>query len=342
MIGEGRAQLTDSSTASLPAPAVLDLCDRHLKEVGRRKHLFAWLRAPGAGTEDWLVVDAYYPGNRLVVICRDQPAEHDELYRELVPAHGLRLLEIVPAQLGTGPEAATRALAEMIAGLGPAPERPQEVITAPASPKPRRRREGPSEASRRRAAMEAAVLQAASSLAQPPPQSAPRRASAAQAAAMLRASRLAENHKLKSSLARPRPVQPVARKPPIARAPVRRVKREVAPVGLLAGIALVVLLVVEMTLNVAVVAVDHGWVLLAFGIALEAVARALGTIASGRAGRRGWAWGCALGGIPAVAAFTLFQKDGPVATDPAPLAGLMSLFAGAVIALGALVAALNI
>src|SRR5436305_8903798 len=150
MIGEGTAQLTGSSTASLPAATLLDLCDRQLKEVGRRRHLFAWLRPPGPGTQDWLVVDAYYPGNRLAVIYREQPAEHDEIYRELIPAHGLRLLEVVPAELGTDPEAATRALAEMIGRLDPAPERSREVVTTEPRPKPRRR-EGPSEASRRRA-----------------------------------------------------------------------------------------------------------------------------------------------------------------------------------------------
>jgi hypothetical protein len=110
--------------------------------------------------------------------------------------------------------------------------------------------------------------------------------------------------------------------------------------GLLAGIALVVLLAIEMFADVAVVALNHGWVILAFGIAIEAVARALGTIAAGRSGRRAWAWACALLGTPAVAMFALFQKDGPISTDPAPLAGLMALLAAALIAIGILLAVL--
>ena len=54
----------------------------------------------------------------------------DELYRELVPARGLRLLELTPADLGSTPAGAERALAQKLADLPlsrtpepPAPER---------------------------------------------------------------------------------------------------------------------------------------------------------------------------------------------------------------------------
>ena len=106
------------TTAELEVSEVLDLCDRVLGEPGRRRHLFAWLRAPGAGPEEWLPVDAYYPSHRLVVIWREQPSTQDGVYEEEVPAHGLRLLELSPAALDGDPAAGLR---RMIAELGAAP-----------------------------------------------------------------------------------------------------------------------------------------------------------------------------------------------------------------------------
>jgi hypothetical protein len=41
-------------------------------------------------------------------------------------------------------------------------------------------------------------------------------------------------------------------------------------------------------------------------------------------------------GSPAVAGFSLFQGDGPVTTEPAPLAGLVALLALALAAIGVL------
>jgi hypothetical protein len=79
----------------------------------------------------------------------------------------------------------------------------------------------------------------------------------------------------------------------------------------------------------------------ASGLALDASARALGTVAACQAGSPGWAWACALGGSPLVVSFASLQSDGPVDVDPAPLAGVVAtgavfvLFvAGAVAALG--------
>jgi hypothetical protein len=57
------------------------MCDRLLDEVGRRRHMFAWLRAPGAGAGEWLAVDAYYPRARLVVMCGPSPGRHDCWWR---------------------------------------------------------------------------------------------------------------------------------------------------------------------------------------------------------------------------------------------------------------------
>jgi hypothetical protein len=81
-------------------------------------------------------------------------------------------------------------------------------------------------------------------------------------------------------------------------------------------------------------------VLLAFGLALDACSRGLGTIAAGRDGSSEWAWWCALGGSPVVAWFALFQQRGPVRTEPAPLAGLIAILALVVLAVALLAAAL--
>ena len=94
--------------------AILDLCDRLLDEVGRRQHLFSWLREPGAGTDEWLAVDAYYPARRLVVLCRDADGEHDTLFDELIPAHGLGLLRVELDALGPDPEEAVSAQIEAL------------------------------------------------------------------------------------------------------------------------------------------------------------------------------------------------------------------------------------
>jgi hypothetical protein len=100
---------------------VLSRCDRHLQEVGRRNHLFGWLRPPGAGADGWLPVDAYYPRNRLVVLYRPQARTHDQIYRELIPEHGLRLLVLSPDELGTTAAGAERALGGMLDRLDPVP-----------------------------------------------------------------------------------------------------------------------------------------------------------------------------------------------------------------------------
>jgi hypothetical protein len=258
-------QVPAAGDGTLGVPEILDLTDLLLAERGRRSHLFAWLRRPGGAPGDWLAVDAYYPASRVVVVCQDTAGPFRELFAELVPAHGLRLLEVDPGQLATGREAARRALERRIEQLGPRPER------FPAS------------------------LNRAS---QPPATSAP---------------------------PAPRVSRPAG-------------ERQVA--GALAGFALAAVLVAEVYAGVARAGFDSGHVLLAFGLALDACSRGLGTIAAGRDGSSEWAWWCALGGSPVVAWFALFQQRGPVRTEPAPLAGLIAILALVVLAVALLAAAL--
>ena len=108
---------SDRAALGLPAPTILSMCDSLLGEAGRRHHMFTWLRAPGAGAGEWLAVDAYYPRARLVVICRSGPGPHDSLYRELIPAHGLGLLTLDPAALGSDREAVEASLARKFLDL---------------------------------------------------------------------------------------------------------------------------------------------------------------------------------------------------------------------------------
>jgi hypothetical protein len=110
---------------------VLDLCDEYLGEVAQRQHRFDWLRGdPGVdGRRVKLPVDGYWPRRKLVVEYRER--QHDEavpffdkpdrmtvsgvhrgeqraLYdarRDTeVPAHGLRLAIIRPADLDADPQ----------------------------------------------------------------------------------------------------------------------------------------------------------------------------------------------------------------------------------------------
>jgi hypothetical protein len=243
---------------------ILDLTDRLLGERGRRSHLFTWLKRPGGGIADWLAVDAYYPGNKVVVVCRDTAGSNWAVFGELIPAHGLRLLQIDRDQLAGGREPVRQALEQRIAQLGPLPEG-----SAPSN-----------------------------------------RASQAPAT------------------------------PSLAQSPVSRPAAERQVAGVLAGLALAAVLVAEVYAGVARAGFDSGHVLLAFGLALDVCSRGLGTIAAGREGSSEWAWWCALGGSPVVAWFALFQQDGPVRTEPAPLAGLIGILALVVLAVALAAAAL--
>jgi hypothetical protein len=138
---------TDSQQRGIPVQTILSICDRLLGEVGRRRHMFAWLRVPAAAAGEWLPVDAYYPRARLVVMCRPQGGEHEALYREQVPAHGLGLLRLDPDKLGDDEAAVETALAARIFDLehtprpAPAASRPQAAAVRP-EPAPARPDDG--------------------------------------------------------------------------------------------------------------------------------------------------------------------------------------------------------
>jgi hypothetical protein len=349
--GERAPAPTGGWPASLPVPMILGLCDRVLGEIGRRGHLFAWLRPPGPGTDDWLVVDSYYPSNRLVVVCREQPAAHDHLYAELVPSHGLQLLALTPKELGGGPADAELALKALIAELALPSRRP-------AAPEPQKEvRIG-----------ESAIARVTGSFARlaAPARIEPPRAPRSRAAAAERGARFVA---ARSALPRREPAivrRPLGRQPPAARtSPPRPVSRStpraiviprtrtrilrsaapvpnIAPVGLLVGVALAAVLCAEMYFGIGKVMLDGGRWLLGFGILLDACSRTLGTVAAGRVRRPDWAWGCVIGGSPVVAAFALFRSEGAVSTEPAPLAGLISVLAALVIAIALLAAAVGI
>lgn len=105
--------------------SILALCDRVLGEAGRRRHLFGWLRAPGGAAEDWLPVDAYYPRNRIVVVCRDDPGADDRVFAELVPAHGLQLLWLGPEALAGEPQVVQQRVERLLSALLASRRRPE-------------------------------------------------------------------------------------------------------------------------------------------------------------------------------------------------------------------------
>lgn len=356
MTGESLADSTEASLSTspglpreiqdgpLPATSLVTICDRVLGEVGRRKHLFAWLRSPGSAPQDWLAVDAYYPANRLVVICGDRDSEHAAAVAELVRAHGLRLLRITSADLGAAHAEAHAVVRRLIEEAGPIPPRiaaPRDA-RAPDARAPRDARAGD-------ARHDGAVAWMASSFT---PLSSPRALRPAlrgqsRTAAAERAIRLVAARKLAARVAGSpasarirRPIRPPgqrARARPTARPRVASAQlaagADAEAVGLVVGLALVAVVVSELYLAVAAVTLAHGSVVLSFGLAIDACSRVLGTVAAGRALRQGWAWVCAFGGSPFVAIFSLSQRDEAVWVEPAPLAGLVALMAMAVIAI---------
>jgi cell division septation protein DedD len=281
----GELRAAERAATAPSTAAVLSACDRVLSEVGRRSHLFSWLRS---GPGEWLPVDCYYPRNHLVVLCRDEPSPDDAVYERLVPEHGLHLLRLTPAQLAADPAALHAALEQRIAALSvevraAKPSRPAPAPAAPASVPAR-----------------PAVAVALEALARESPRPSGSRAPA----------------------------------PPAAGPEAWR--------GALIALALCLALLLELYVGVAVWAMGHGHLLLAFGLAIDTCARALGTIAAARSGQGDYVWLCALGGSLAVAPFALFGSSGPVRTEPAPLAGLLAVLALGVLAVTAAGALLGI
>jgi len=69
-----------------------------------------------------------------------------------------------------------------------------------------------------------------------------------------------------------------------------------------------------------------GGSMVAFGLALDAYARALGGYAAHQALERGWMWACVLGGSPVVLVHAVVRRAGePVVFEAAPLVGLAAL-----------------
>jgi hypothetical protein len=95
-------------------------------------------------------------------------------------------------------------------------------------------------------------------------------------------------------------------------------------------------MIAEIYLGVIVVALRAHRLVLGLAILLEALSRALGTVAAERAGRRAWAFGCAIIGAPLVALATLVPRRGRIDAEPAPLAGLLAVLAGVVALVGVL------
>jgi hypothetical protein len=278
----------DRAELGLPAPTILSMCDELLDEVGRRPHMFTWLRAPAAGTGDWLAVDSYYPRARLVVMCRSRPGPHDALYREQVPAHGLGLLTLDPAALGNDRESVRKTLAAKFFELEHLPQGRGDP-TARTNDPPAPARESARDAARERTR---------------------------------ESTRAAE--------------RPAPRWTPVKveRTPVPR--GFVQALGVLAGLAFAALLIAEIYLAVIVVALGAGRLVLGLAILIEALSRVGGTVAAERAQRRGWACACAIVGAPAVAWISLVPRSGRITTEPAPLAGLLAVLAGAVALVGVL------
>lgn len=269
-------QLIGGSGGGSPE-AVLDLCDGLLEEIGRRRHLFAWLRLPDAPPGEWLAVDAYYPARRLVVMCRPLSEVQTRLCDELVPGHGLRLLRVDSDDLGDDPRATLSGRIESL-------ELPPREIFDLSVGTPTVRDSAVSR-------MSASLVQAAS----PPAR----------------------------QRARPRPPH----RPGAAVLTTRPREEASVAAGVVLGVALAVVLGIELFVGVGEVALGGNHWLLAFGLALDAAARALGTVAGERAGRLDLVMWSVIGGSPAVAAFTLFGREGRMTVEPAPIAGLTGVAA---------------
>lgn len=388
--------------------AILVICDRLVGEIGRRDHMFGWLRAPASNGTQWVAVDSYYPSNRLVVLRGGRASEETHLCSELIPAHGLRLLWIEPSELPDDAAGLSAVLERRIAELGPAqrssgqlPMRERPIARAvslmpqPATQPVVRRRMGESRAAATARGARFVASRHGATAAQPRSRTPPSGGDSASEALPVSyeaepqdqayvgselATPPAEGGEDRSPVSdtsnvagqpapvaahgawprEPGPLLPVRRAPPrgVRRAPAtpgsrqrvpahvrsrRTVERQPLPApGLLVGLALIVILCLEMFLGVADLALSAGHVLLAFGIALDACSRALGTIAAQRAHRPNWVWGCAIIGSPAVLAFALYGSDEQAAAEPAPLAGLLSLLACGAIALYLLARLLNL
>jgi hypothetical protein len=325
--------MTDDGLAGeLPTGAILALCDKVLDEVGRRSHRFTWLRAPGAVADAWLPVEAYYPRHRLVVVCHAERTAYDHLFRQLVPEHGLRLLQFKPAELGGELAMAERVLRRMIARL-PDPAWPDARAEEPRVRSPRSR---PASAREREPAAQARERDRpaqARDRERPGPERPATARTGARAASRRRTSRFPSLSL--GSLVTRRPRDPLeslraARDQSLPGARVRAGRAgvataghapEIVAIGVAAGLALALLCGIELILGVIAVTLDSGRVILGLGIALDACARILGALDCERAGETGWAWAWAIVGSPTVVAIALGARSSVAARSRVRQAG---------------------
>jgi hypothetical protein len=326
MTAERRAEPAgNGSPPELSVSTVLAVCDGLLGEIGRPDHRFSWLQAPDSGPGEWLPVSAYYPGKRLVIMCGLESDPQRLVYEELIPAHGLRLLRVTVGELPADQSQARDLLEVRIAALVPDP--------------PPAHAPGQADGDERARPVASAIASLVRPVSEPAP-TAPALPPGSQAAAVERAARLlaarrAEAGDTWSSSSPPSRGAPSRRSHP---APTGR-EHSVAETavldapGLLLGLAVAAVVAFEIYVAVADVALSSGQLVLALGILLDGCARALGAVAAGKVDRPDWAWGCVIVGSPAVAAFALFQREGPVMIEPGPLAGLVSLAAMGLVAI---------
>ncbi len=345
------------SSPPLSASAILGICDGLTGEIGRRQHIFSWLRAPGSPAGEWLPVDAYYPSRRLVVILG--PSPHAPVFEELVPARGLRLLVLDVSALPADRGEATAIVERRVRALAAARLRRVEVgigeagrngTSASASASASASRGSSARASVDRgaepvrgpaAATSAPLATAFASLMRPAQSPGPAPVSSPRMAATERAERLLAARRAKSG----EPPRPRVAPRPIVAGDAARLRGPAATPGLssvLLGLALAAAMCAEVYLAVTGVALGSGQIVLALGLVLDACARALGALAATKIGRLDWAWGCVVIGSPLVAGFALFQRSGPVTEEPAPLGGVISVLAMVLIVLALLAALLGI
>lgn len=132
---------------------------------------------------------------------------------------------------------------------------------------------------------------------------------------------------------RARPPRPVLEPPPRRRpadTPERRqaVSRGWQIEASVFALALILggLLPLGLVTSVSPAWIGAGASMVAFGIALDAYARALGGYVAHRAGERGWMWGCVLGGAPVVLVHAVVRRAGePAVFEAAPLVALGAL-----------------
>jgi hypothetical protein len=288
--------VSETSSARLDPSAILNRLDWQLGEVGRRQHRFAWLRNPGTG--DWAAVDAYYPGNRVVVLAGEHAALR-KLCEDLVPRNGLYLLTISAAELiGNGSDVVKTLRARLeIQGWAPRSEVPDQR-ERPAPPPPP----------------------------EPSPVPAPQRVMA-----------LAPDHEEFDVPADVRVHAPARSPGPSAgprTGPARSSRRSTARTsqseGIGVGITLVVAVVLELAVGGGVIGLGAGQYVLGFGIVLDACARVLGMIAASQSGDLDAAWTAVIFGSPALWGLKETSEPG----DIAPVTRVTAVLAGGVVVLG--------